>query len=167
MSPKSKLTPLDRIDWMGNSSFWGGVITGSTNKWAALLARWLLFAVGHCLRKELLRPAGRVLWESKPSWGMLPFLASTWAHILWAPVTLNHTPLKLLHAMVTPIVMAARRWVVPVLQSPSKRRPTLVFFDRSLDAGDWRVGLWAPELGGIVRWSPIRFATSNPSSYVH
>ena len=47
-----------------------------------------------------------------------------------------------------PIVMAARRWVVLVLRSPSTQRPTYVFFDGEPDAGRWRVGLWVPGLGG-------------------
>ena len=49
VSPKSKMIPLDCIDWIGKQFRFGeGVITGSTNKWSALPARWLLFSVGHC-----------------------------------------------------------------------------------------------------------------------
>ena len=149
VSPKSKLAPLSCIDWIGKQFRFGeGIISGSTTKWSALLARWLLFSVSYCLRKDLLRLVGRILSGTRPSWGILPFLASTWAHILWAAICLNHTPLKLLHALVTPIVMAARSWVVPIIRSPSTRRPTHVFFDRGPDGGGWRVGLWAPGLEG-------------------
>ena len=155
--PKSKLTPLDCIDWIGKQFRFGEAVTRSTNKWVALLARWLLFGVGHCLHKDLLRLVGRILWESRPSWDLLPFLASTWAHILWGPIRLSHTVLKLLHAMVTPMVMAARRWVVPVLRSPSTRHPMYVFFDGGPDAGGRRVGLWAPGLGGCCAVIPDSF----------
>ena len=156
VSPKSKLTPLSCIQWIGKQFRFGeGVISRSTNKWSALLARWLLIAVSHCLRKDLLRLVGRVLWESRPSWGVLPFLASTWAHILWAAVRLNNTPLRLLHALVTPSVMVARSWVVFVIRSPSVRRPTQVFFDGGPDANGCRVGVWA-----LSHWSWTLFATS-------
>ena len=113
--------------------------------------------MSYCLRKDLLRLVGRILWEAKPSWGILPYLASTWAHIQWAPIRLNHTPLKLLHALVTPIVMVVRNWAVPVVQSPSTRRPTQVCFDGGLDASGWRVGLWAPGLGGRSALVPDSF----------
>ena len=43
VSSMSKMTPLDCIDWIGKQFRFGeGVITASTNKWSALLARWLL-----------------------------------------------------------------------------------------------------------------------------
>ena len=158
VSPKSKLTPLNCIDWIGKQFRFGeGVISGSTTKWSALLAWWLLFSVSYCLCKDLLRLVGRVLWDVRPSWGVPSFLASTWAHILWAPICLKHTPSRLLHALVTPIVMAARNWVVRVLRSPSTRRPTQVFFDGGPDANGWRVGLWAPGLGGRSSLVPDSF----------
>ena len=46
MSPKSKLTPLESIEWIGKQfCFREGVMAGSRAKWASLFARWLLFAV--------------------------------------------------------------------------------------------------------------------------
>ena len=86
VTPKSILPPLNSIDWIGKQFRFGeGVISSSRNKWSALLARWLLFSMSYCLRKDMLRLVGCILSEAKPSWGILPFPASTWACTFCGP----------------------------------------------------------------------------------
>ena len=56
------------------------------------------------------------MWQAQPQWGLLPFLAPLWAHIMWGPQRLGFTPLRLLHAMIAPMVLASHLWEVPLLR---------------------------------------------------
>ena len=100
VNPNSKLTPPSDIDWIGKTFHFG---RGSLNAcgrsgqhfWhAGWYFSWVIVSTGtYC--------AWWAPYCGNPSLcGDTAFLASTWAHVLWAPQRLNYTPLRLLHALI-------------------------------------------------------------------
>ena len=47
--------------------------------------------------RRLLRFLGTLLWFVRPSWGVLPFVAPVWAHVLWQPQWMADAPMRRLH----------------------------------------------------------------------
>ena len=51
-------------------------------------------------------------------------------------------------ALIVSLVMAARRWVVPIFRQPPPCWSNFVFFDGAHNGSAWRVGLWGLSAGG-------------------
>ena len=82
--PKSTLEAVTGLAWIGKFfDFQEATVSTARGNWHALMARWWQVAVGPCTRRRLLRFLGRLLWFVRPNWGVLPFVAPVWAHILW------------------------------------------------------------------------------------
>ena len=126
--------------WHGLESFFhfqAATVSTARGNWQALVARWWQLAVGPCTRRRLLRFLGRLLWFVRPNWGVLPFVAPVWAHILWQPRWLADAPLRLLHTLAGLLPWGLMAW-----------RP-LFFFKRPRDWAEYIFFLWT------LRWANL------------
>ena len=95
VSPKSTLEAVTGLAWIGKFfDFYEATVSTARGNWHALMARQWQVAVGPCTRRRLLRFLGRLLWFVRPSWGVLPFVAPVWAHILWQPQWMADAPIR-------------------------------------------------------------------------
>ena len=86
------------IVWLGKHfNFMTGIMDMVANNWMGLLACLLFLSVQYCVWRDLFRLLGRLIWAGRPSWGLPPFLSSSWSHVLWVPQHACRIPLLLLH----------------------------------------------------------------------
>ena len=84
VTPKSTPEAVTGLVWIGKFfDFREATVSTARGNWHALVARWWQVAMGPCTRRRLLCFLGRLLWFVRPCWGVLPFVAPVWAHILW------------------------------------------------------------------------------------
>ena len=104
--------------------------------------------MGPCTRRRLLRFLGRLLWFVCPSWGVLPFVAPVWAHILWQPQWLADAPIRLLHTLAGLLPWGLMAWSPLVFLKRPRDWAEYIFFDGACDGGTWRMALWGYTVGG-------------------
>ena len=100
VSSKTTLEAVAGLAWIEKFfDFHNATVCTARGNWHTLVAQWWEVAVGPCTRRQLLRFLGRLLWFVRPCWGVLPFVAPVWAHILWQPQWLADVPVQLLHTL--------------------------------------------------------------------
>ena len=147
MSHKSTLEPQPDFLCIGKEfDISSVVIHGDLGAFRAPVACWLQPLVPFCSRKRLQRYMGRLHWHARPRCGTHGFVASTWAHIVWATWGLPRAPLALLHSVATATAMCTIPWSLPFLP-PSLPPPSdwarFVFIDGTQGGSSWRFGLWS------------------------
>ena len=100
VSPKSTLEAVTGLAWTGKSfDFRNATMCTAGVNWHPLVARWWQVGVRPCVRHQLLCFLGMLLWFVRPVWGVLPFVAPVWAHILWQPQCLDEAPVRLVDTL--------------------------------------------------------------------
>ena len=149
VSPKSTLEAAVGLAWIGKFfDFQAATVSTARGNWQALVARWWQLAVGPCTRRRLLRFLGRLLWFVRPNWGVLPFVAPVWAHILWQPQWLADAPLRLLHTLAGLLPWGLMAWRPLVFFKKPRDWAEYIFFDGACDGRTWRMALWGYTMGG-------------------
>ena len=149
VSPKSTLEAAVGLAWIGKFfDFQAATVSTARGNWQDLVARWWQLAVGPCTRRRLLRFLGRLLWFVRPNWGVLPFVAPVWAHILWQPQWLVDAPLRLLHTLAGLLPWGLMAWRPLVFFKKPRDWAEYIFFDGACDERTWRMALWGYTMEG-------------------